>query len=83
MDCPGGCVPRCAPSGLAGSHLHYPVSDGTNNATCGYLANSALVDSIVFKQNCTTRMVSPKRRKVQISPLTDSRHNIAAEILNY
>ncbi|NBV22353.1 MAG: RHS repeat-associated core domain-containing protein [Proteobacteria bacterium] len=37
------------------------VSDGTNNATYGYLANLALVDSIVFKQNSTTRMVRTNR----------------------
>ena len=37
------------------------VSDGTNNATYGYLANSALVDSIVFKQNSTTRMTRTNR----------------------
>lgn len=37
------------------------VSDGTNNATYGYLANSALVDSIVFKQSSTTRMTRTNR----------------------
>lgn len=36
------------------------VSDGTDNATYTYLANSPLVDQIVFKQNSTTRMTTTK-----------------------
>ena len=36
------------------------VSDGTNNATYSYLANSMLVSQIVFKQNSTTRMTTTK-----------------------
>ncbi len=36
------------------------VSDGTNGATYTYLANSPLVDNIVFKQNTTTRMTTTK-----------------------
>lgn len=36
------------------------VSDGTNSAHYGYLANSALVESIAFKQSGTTRMTTTK-----------------------
>jgi RHS repeat-associated protein len=36
------------------------VSDGTNNATYTYLANSPLVSQIVFKQNSTARMTTTK-----------------------
>ena len=36
------------------------VSDGTQNATYTYLANSPLVTNIVFKQNSTTRMTTIK-----------------------
>ncbi len=37
------------------------VSDGTNSATYAYLANSPLVDTIVFQQNATTRMTRTNR----------------------
>jgi RHS repeat-associated protein len=36
------------------------VSDGTNSAHYSYLANSALVESIAFKQSGTTRMTTTK-----------------------
>jgi RHS repeat-associated protein len=36
------------------------VSDGTNNATYSYLANSHLMSNIVFQQNTTTRMTTTK-----------------------
>src|SRR5437899_212370 len=36
------------------------VSDGTNSATYGYLANSPLVGQITFAQSGTTRMVTTK-----------------------
>ncbi len=37
------------------------VSDGTNNAAYGYLANSPLVGQIAFKQSGTTRMTTTKQ----------------------
>ena len=37
------------------------VSDGTNSATYAYLANSPLVDTVVFQQNATTRMTRTNR----------------------
>ena len=37
------------------------VGDGTNSATYSYLANSALVSNIVFKQSSTTRMTTTKQ----------------------
>jgi RHS repeat-associated protein len=42
------------------SRLH-TVSDGTNTATYTYLANSALLDSIVFQQAGVTRMTTTKQ----------------------
>jgi RHS repeat-associated protein len=36
------------------------VSDGTHSATYTYVANSPLVDNIVFKQSITTRMTTRK-----------------------
>jgi RHS repeat-associated protein len=55
----------------AGSRL-YTVSDGTNNATYSYVANSPLVSQIVFKSNSVTRMTTTKsydylNRLLQIS----------------
>jgi len=43
----------------AGSRLQI-VSDGLNSATYSYLANSPLVQDIVFQQNGTNRMVTTK-----------------------
>ena len=37
------------------------VSDGTNSASYGYLANSPLVGQITFKQNGATRMTTTKQ----------------------
>ncbi len=36
------------------------VSDGTQNAAYGYLANSPLVNTVTFKQNTTTRLTTTK-----------------------
>jgi RHS repeat-associated protein len=36
------------------------VSDGTNNANYSYVANSPLVNQVVFKQNSTLRMTTTK-----------------------
>jgi RHS repeat-associated protein len=53
------------------------VSDGTHSATYTYIANSPLVDNIVFKQSTTTRMTTRKQydklnRLQQISFTTNS-----------
>ena len=37
------------------------VTDGTNNATCGYLANSPLVSTVTCKSNTTTRMTTTRQ----------------------
>ena len=45
-----------------GSKLRRPaVSDGVNSATYSYLANSPLVQNIVFQQNGSTRMTTTKQ----------------------
>jgi len=56
-----------APGNFPRAHRSYDyasrlgkVSDGTNSTTYAYLANSRLVDSILFQQNSITRMATTK-----------------------
>lgn len=55
------------------------VSDGTNSATYGYLAKSPLVETITFKQNNTTRMVTEKTYDYlsRLTSITHSTNNVA------
>ena len=61
------------------------VSDGTNNATYGYLANSPLVDSIVFKQSSTTRMTRTNRYDFlnRLTSITQSAGGSNVSAFNY
>jgi RHS repeat-associated protein len=63
------------------------VSDGTNNATYGYVTNSSLVAEIAFKQNSTLRMTTTKQydllnRLTNISSTTASFTNSFAYLYN-
>ncbi len=63
------------------------VSDGTNNATYGYVTNSSLVAEIAFKQNSTLRMTTTKQydllnRLTNISSTTASFTNAFAYLYN-
>jgi RHS repeat-associated protein len=63
------------------------VSDGTNNATYGYVTNSSMVAEIAFKQNSTLRMTTIKQydllnRLTNISSTTASFTNSFAYLYN-
>ena len=59
------------------------ISDGVNNVTYGYLANSPLVGIVTLKQNSTTRMTTTKsydflNRLTSISSLPSSSSSISS-----
>ncbi len=81
----GGTVVSSAGYGYDSAGRLATVTDGTNSATYSYVANSRLIDQIVFKQSATTRMTTTKRHDLlnRLTAMTNLPSAEAALLFNY